>query len=166
VCIDLLYVNTAISRFQIVCFLLLLGLIGNLRNEMWQIFKKRFYTGCLEELKFLQPSCVRVTQRQILGEARERSGVDDFGCLLLETAIHHGNNIKGYLKDDGTKVWDPKPSATAAWKLAGSLVIRSIRNRKQKMQTEQAVENEHKVFVESIVNTMVDSLGQYGRRSR
>jgi hypothetical protein len=166
VCIDLLYVNTIISRFQIVCLLLLLGLITNLRNQMWQLFKKRFFTYCMEELKFLQPSCLRPTQRQVLSEAREMSGVDDFGCLLLETAIHHGNNIKGYLRDDDGKVWDPKPSATAAWKLAGSLVIRSIRNRKQKMQTEQAVENEHKVFVESIVNTMVDSLGQYGRRSR
>jgi hypothetical protein len=164
VCIDLLYVNTAISRFQIVCFLLLLGLIGNLRNEMWQIFKKRFYTGCLEELKFLQPSCVRVTQRQILGEARERSGVDDFGCLLLETAIHHGNNIKGYLKDDGTKVWDPKPSATAAWKLAGSLVIRAIRHRKKISKSEKMVEDEKKVFVENIVNTMVDSVGTFARR--
>jgi hypothetical protein len=90
--------------------------------------------------------------------------VDDFGYLLLETAIHHGNNIKGYLKDDGTRVWDPKPSATAAWKLAGSLVIRAIRNRKKNSKVQEEVQKEHTIYMENIVNTMVGSLGSYGRR--
>ncbi|CAE7420462.1 Herc6, partial [Symbiodinium sp. CCMP2456] len=53
-------------------------------------------------------------------------------------------------------VWDPSPSSTAAWKLAFSLVTKSLRRqklmRKQKMDTKQEVHQ----FIERIVHQMVD----------
>jgi hypothetical protein len=158
VCIDLLYLNPFITRFQIVCLLILIGMQSELRNSLWLQFKKKYFVGSMDELQFLQPSCLRTAQKQILSEALEKSGVDDFGNLLLETAIHHGNNIKGYLRLDGTNIWDPKPSASAAWKLAGSLVIRAIRNRKKASREATETREGNENFMEDIVDVMVDNV--------
>lgn len=57
----------------------------------------------------------------------ERTSTDDYGNMLLETAIGHGTNIRELARDMSVSVWDPSPSSTAAWKLAFSLVTKSLR---------------------------------------
>ena len=159
IAIDLLYLNPYISRFQIVCLVILFAVILNYRTDLWLEFKKKYFLTSMKELEFLQPSCVRTVQKQTLTDCLAKSGVDDFGTMLLETSIHHGNNIRGYLqKSERNKVWDPKPSATAAWKLAGSLVIRAIRARKIRLNIETKSKKQTKEFMKNIVDSLVSKV--------
>jgi hypothetical protein len=161
-CFDLLYTNPFISRFQIVCLAALLGLWLNYRMDLWLDFKKRYFLGSLKELEFLQPSCVREAQRQTLMDAVDKTSTDDFGTILLETAVHHGSNIKGYLNDDeqlSKRVWDPNPAARAAWKLAGSLVMRAIRERKARLGIITKKKEEDRRYMASVVQTFIHRVG-------
>lgn len=156
--LDLLYLNPFISRAQIVAAILMFALSLNYRTDLWQDFKKRYYQASMKELEFLQPSCLRSAQKHTLLDALDKTSIDDFGALLFETAIHHGNNIKDYLKqEDGAKIWDPSVSARAAWKLAGSLVIRAIRARKARIQLDSSRSELKDSFIKSIVGTMVET---------
>ena len=158
IAIDLLYLNPYISRFQIVCVVALVGLILNLRTDLWLAFKGKYYRASMKELEFLQPSCLRDAQKHTLNDSLDKSSVEDFGTLLLETSIHHGNNIREYLKSaEKGKIWDPNPGARAAWKLAGSLVIRAIRNRKRIQGVVKKTKRDDKEFVNSVVHAMVSS---------
>ena len=154
--IDMLYMNPLITRFQIVCSVAAICTLLDLRIEMWQDFKRRYFVSSLKELEFLQPSCLRTAQKQTLAEALVKTGVDDFGTLLFETSVHHGNNIRDYFqKDTGEKIWDPNPAARAAWKLAGSLVIRAIRARKQREGQDMHKTTEDKRFMTSVVRAFI-----------
>lgn len=164
VAIDILYLNPFISRFQIVCVVSLIVVAVNLRIDLWNGFKRRYYTASLEELEFLQPSCIRSAQKETLIDALDKSGVEDFGTLVLETAVHHGNNIRDYLKrEDGTKIWDPSPGARAAWKLAGTLVIRAIRHRKAKEKAEAEVQASTADFAHNLVEDLIDEAMDVGK---
>ncbi len=159
--LDILYVNPFISRFQIVCIGYLALVMWNVRTDLWLEFKKRYYSKSLKELEFLQPSCVRPAQKQILTDATDKTSTDDFGTLLFETAMHHGNNIKEYMKrDDGKKaLWDPNPTARAAWKLAGSLVIRAIRNRKARLGIVKKKSDDDRRYMAKVVQTFIKKVG-------
>ena len=161
-CLDLLYTNPWISRFQIVCLAALVGLWLNYRMDLWLDFKKRYYLGSLKELEFLQPSCVREAQRLTLMDAADKTSTDDFGTILLETAVHHGSNIKAYLNDEdqpSKRVWDPNPAARAAWKLAGSLVMRAIRERKARLGIMSRKKEEDRRYMASVVQTFIHRVG-------
>jgi hypothetical protein len=164
--IDWLYLNPFVSRFQVVCVVILAWLLLSMRASLWNGFKRRYFKASMAELEFLQPSCLRSVQKQVLVEAANKSGVDDFGALLFETTIHHGNNIRGYLAAEGTKVWDPKPSACAAWKLAGSMVIRAIRVRKAERQTQDKIKAQDKQYMTSIVDFIVGTAQDPKRNSQ
>lgn len=158
--VDLLYMNPYISRFQIVCAISLVGTLLSYRTDLWLNFKKRYYSASMKELQFLQPSCLRAAQKQTLADAMIKTGTDDFGTLLFETAVHHGKNIGEYFKKpDGSKVWDPNPAARAAWKLAGSLVIRAIRARKIRQGKELNQKQEDKRFMTSVVRAFISRGG-------
>jgi hypothetical protein len=159
--VDVLYTNPYISRFQTVCVGALAVMSLNLRSDLWLCFKRNYYTMSLRELEFLQPSCIRAAQKQIFADALVKTGTEDFGTLLLETAVHHGNNIKDYLNEpEGKKkVWDPNPGARAAWKLAGSLVIRSIRSRKERLGIQKKKTEEDRSYMASVVQTFIKRVG-------
>jgi hypothetical protein len=162
--IDLLYSNPFVSRFQIVCLAVITGLLLNLRIDLWQAFKRRYYAASLKELEFLQPSCVREAQKLTLMDATDKTSVDDFGTLVLETAIHHGRNIRDYFKkENGERVWDPNPGARAAWKLAGSMVIRAIRSRKSQLGIVKKQREDDKRFMSSVVQTFIRKVGGASR---
>ena len=163
VAIDLLYLNPYISRFQIVCLVLLFTILINYRTGLWLDFKKKYFMTSMRELEFLQPSCIRTLQKMTLLDNLKKSGVEDFGTLLLETSIHHGNNIRGYLqKSERVKAWDPKPSATAAWKLAGSLVIRAIRTRKARLNLDKKIKKDTNQYVANVLEAMISNTAVSG----
>lgn len=153
---DVLSLNSYISKFQI-CVLLLLA-AGNAvyRADMWNGFKRKYLLLQTQDLHYQAPSTVRQLQRKTLLQFLERTSTDDYGNMLLETSIGHGTNIRELARDMSVSVWDPSPSSTAAWKLAFSLVTKSLRRqklmRKQKMDTKQEVHR----FIERIVHQMVD----------
>jgi hypothetical protein len=160
--IDFLFLNPYISRFQIICLFALLWFGISFREQLWSSFKRRYYVNSLAELEFLQPSCIRTTQRETLHDALDKSGVEDFGTLLLETAIHHGNNIKDHLRQrEGAMIWDPNPAARAAWKLAGSLVIRTIRSRKHASKEIDKSKEKTRDIMSTIIAGMVHSAASY-----
>jgi alpha-tubulin suppressor-like RCC1 family protein len=153
--LDVLYLNGDLTKLQVIVVISILGLHAYYRAELWNFFKRKYLLLCTQELHFYQPSAVRQLQRRTLLEFLDRLSTDDYGFMLMETAIRHGGNIRELARDTSVKVWDPAPSATAAWKLAFSLVTKSL--RRQRMERDKKVNNkdEMKIYIEKIVVDMV-----------
>ncbi|CAJ1364560.1 unnamed protein product, partial [Effrenium voratum] len=153
---DVLSLNSYISKYQICILLLLAAMNAVYRADMWNAFKRKYLLLQTQDLHYQAPSTVRQLQRKTLLQFLERTSTDDYACMLLETSIGHGTNIRELARDMSVSVWDPSPSSTAAWKLAFSLVTKSLRRqklmRKQKMDTKTEVHR----FIERIVHEMVD----------
>ncbi|KAF4729816.1 hypothetical protein FOZ62_017620, partial [Perkinsus olseni] len=122
-CLDALYFNTSITKFQLIVAILGIVVVLFCRHALWKIFTRRYLLKLTQELKFHQPSALREPQKRALLDFLYKMSVDDYQLLLLETSIHHGNNVREILRAAARAklthhVWDPRPSATAAWKLA------------------------------------------------
>jgi alpha-tubulin suppressor-like RCC1 family protein len=165
---DVLYLNAAISKFKIIMVVILLGICAYYRAGLWDAFKRRYYLLCTRELQFYQPSVLREIQKRTLNEFLHRTSTDDYGLMLLETSIHHGNNVREIARDTALAVWDPAPSATAAWKLAASLVIKSVRRQKQLKQARMEAKAEVVTFINNCVldcvYKAVDMADGHGKR--
>lgn len=148
---DVLYLNASISKFKVICVVILMSIGAYYRNGLWDAFKRRYYLLCTRELQFYQPSVLREIQKRTLTEFLHRTSTDDYGFMLLETSIHHGNNVREIARDTALQVWDPAPSATAAWKLAASLVIKSVRRQKQLKQARMDAKAEVVTFINNCV---------------
>eukprot|EP00391_Amoebophrya_sp_Ameob2_P004216 CAMPEP_0179000930 /NCGR_PEP_ID=MMETSP0795-20121207/11001_1 /TAXON_ID=88552 /ORGANISM="Amoebophrya sp., Strain Ameob2" /LENGTH=1404 /DNA_ID=CAMNT_0020694093 /DNA_START=293 /DNA_END=4507 /DNA_ORIENTATION=- len=123
-------------RFQLVLVIAIFCAVALLRSNYWKVFKKKYYLLATRYLHYVQPSCVRTTAKELLVDFANNVSVEDYGNLLLDCVITHGQNLTDIARASGYKVWDPKPSATAAWKLAGSLVTRGIHAQKKKAGAE------------------------------
>lgn len=166
--VDLLFLNGSISKFQIVMALLLVITVAMYRASLFDNFKRKYLLQLTRELQYFQPSCLRSIQRQTLVEYLGRSSTDDYGILLMETSIRHGGNIKELARDTGITVWDPAPSATAAWKLAMSLVLKALRRqkllRRAKIKTKAEIVADIEKLVLGIVYEAVDNAVGHGKR--
>jgi alpha-tubulin suppressor-like RCC1 family protein len=152
---DVLYLNSDISKFKVICVVILMSVCAYYRNGLWDAFKRRYYLLCTRELHYIQPSVLRDIQKRTLSEFLHRTSTDDYGFMLLETSIHHGNNVREIAQKTSLQVWDPAPSATAAWKLAASLVIKSVRRQKQLKQARMEAKAEVVTFIN---NTVIDCI--------
>ncbi|CAD7949338.1 unnamed protein product [Amoebophrya sp. A120] len=123
-------------RFRLVLAISIFMAIALLRSSYWKVFKKKYYLLATRYLHYVQPSCVRTPAKELLVDFANNVAVEDYGVLLLDCVITHGANIAQIARSSGYKIWDPKPSATAAWKLAGSLVMRGITAQKKKASHE------------------------------
>eukprot|EP00928_Gymnodinium_smaydae_P071504 TRINITY_DN55061_c0_g1_i1.p1 TRINITY_DN55061_c0_g1~~TRINITY_DN55061_c0_g1_i1.p1 ORF type:complete len:1219 (+),score=254.23 TRINITY_DN55061_c0_g1_i1:318-3974(+) len=167
---DVLWLNEQLSKFQIVLVIMILGVFNYYQGLLWAKFKKRYYLFCTQELQYCQPSCTRKLQRETLLDFLKNTSVDDYGLLLLQTTIRHGQNIRELARDTGVKVWDPPPSVTAAWKLAFSLVRKSLQRnalkKKLKDEKSKAIHSWISRVVEEIVERAVDIAAGHGSRLR
>lgn len=153
--LDVLFLNEAISKFQVVVVVSIAAVLAHFRSDLWTYFKRRYLLLYTQELHYYQPAVVRQLQRKTLLEFLHDTSTDDYGMLLLETAIRHGGNIRELARDTSVIVWDAAPTATAAWKLAFSLVRKSIRRQKLLVKRRLEEEREHERFVEGIVIEIV-----------
>eukprot|EP00930_Biecheleria_cincta_P029896 TRINITY_DN20740_c0_g2_i1.p1 TRINITY_DN20740_c0_g2~~TRINITY_DN20740_c0_g2_i1.p1 ORF type:complete len:1061 (-),score=143.31 TRINITY_DN20740_c0_g2_i1:367-3120(-) len=154
---DLLILNTTVSKFQICCAMALAAVVCVYRTDMWNAFKRKYILLKTQDLHYQAPSAVRQLQRKTLLEFLERTSTDDYALTLLETAIGHGSNIKEMARDMGIRVWDPAPSATASWKLAFSLVTKSLKRQKMLRQSRLDTKKQVHQFIENIVHKMIDT---------
>eukprot|EP00913_Durusdinium_trenchii_P002581 g2388.t1 len=169
---DVLSLNSYISKYQICVLLLLAAMNAVYRADMWNAFKRKYLLLQTqertdgEEMGRYQQQLQRKTLLQFL----ERTSTDDYANMLLETSIGHGTNIRELARDMSVSVWDPSPSSTAAWKLAFSLVTKSLRRqkllRKQKMDTKQEVHRFIERIVHEMVDTAVDTAAGHGARMK
>eukprot|EP00401_Gymnodinium_catenatum_P004700 CAMPEP_0117468704 /NCGR_PEP_ID=MMETSP0784-20121206/6315_1 /TAXON_ID=39447 /ORGANISM="" /LENGTH=561 /DNA_ID=CAMNT_0005262725 /DNA_START=452 /DNA_END=2135 /DNA_ORIENTATION=- len=168
--VDALYINPELSKYQMVMFLCLLFVFGLLREQLWNAFKRKYLLHCTQELQYYQPSCVRTLQQRTLLEFLKQTSIDDYGMLLLQTAIRHGQNMRELHRDISVRVWDPSPTSTAAWKLAFSLVTKSLKRgaskRKQKEEQKKEMLNWIALLVLDIVDKAVDTAAGHGSRLR
>ena len=152
--VDLLYMNFAISRLQLVVASVGLVCLGIYREGISDVFHRRKVLAAASALYFYQPSTLRAPQRACVSEFVQMQSTSVVEDLLMETAIYHGNNIKELVKQVRGEVWDPRPSATAAWKLAVSLVSKSLTYRKaQKLK-----ENDHRILLVDGLRNIVDDV--------
>ncbi len=138
---DVLY-ETYVTRFQIVIMLAMFIIAAYLRAGLWNRFKMKRLLITTQEMSYIQPSSLRTIQRRTLLEYIENTSVDDYQNMLMETAVHQGNNIRSVVRAVGLPVWDPRPCATAAWKLAASHVVKAMNQQKAitKSRTEKRLE--------------------------
>mmetsp|Transcript_34097 Transcript_34097/g.77773 ORF Transcript_34097/g.77773 Transcript_34097/m.77773 type:complete len:1232 (+) Transcript_34097:65-3760(+) len=128
--IDVAYLNVEASKFQILICIAIAIIVAHYRSNLWSAFHRKYLLLCTQELYYHQPAVLRKLQRETLIEFLKHTSTEDYGLMLLETAIRHGNNIREIARDTSIQVWDPSPAATAAWKLAFSLVTKSLRRQK------------------------------------
>jgi len=129
---DVMFLNERISKFQIVIAGIGCFMVAYYRHVLWTLFKRKFFLLSSQQLQYFHPSVLRSLQKRTLLEFLHNTAIEDYGVLLLETVIRNGNNIREIARDTRILIWDPSPTATAAWKLAFSLVTKSIRKQKQK----------------------------------
>lgn len=154
--IDVAFLNGQLSKFQIVMVLLLTASLAHYRENLWGKFKRKYLLLCTQESHFYQPSALRNLQRRTLQEFLEQTSTDDYELMLFETTMRHGANIRELARDLSIKVWDPAPTATASWKLAFSVVTRSIRRSKLLREQKKAMKAEIQRWLEKMVLDMVD----------
>jgi len=167
---DILFLNGSLSKFQIVAIMLLLAINALHRADIWNSFKRKFLLLMTQDLHYHQPAVLRQLQRRTLLEFLEKTSSDDYNMILLDTAVRHGGNIREMARDTSITVWDPAPSATAAWKLAFSLVTKSLKRqkmaRKQMRDARESVEAFIANLVVNVVYKAVDAAEGHGSRMR
>ncbi|KAF4677863.1 hypothetical protein FOL47_008928 [Perkinsus chesapeaki] len=133
----------------------------------------RYLLKLTQELKFYQPSALREPQKRALMDFLHKMSVEDYQMLLLETSIHHGNNVREILRAAAKaklahQVWDPRPSATAAWKLAVSLVVKAMKkqqsNRRVQLEDRMQLLQKIRGIVLSVADAAVDNAEGHGMR--
>lgn len=154
-CFDVLFLNSFIDKYQVIMVILLAAINAVYRADAWNAFKRKYLLLMTQDLNYQQPSALRQLQRRTLIEVLSRNSEDDFANMLMDTAISHGNNIRELARDMSIKVWDPSPSATAAWKLAFSLVTKSLRRQKLLRKKKNTTKQEVIKFIEDLVHEMV-----------
>mmetsp|Transcript_64457 Transcript_64457/g.153848 ORF Transcript_64457/g.153848 Transcript_64457/m.153848 type:complete len:1243 (+) Transcript_64457:75-3803(+) len=149
--LDVAYLNVEASKFQILVCIAIGGVVAHYRSNLWSAFHRKYLLLCTQELYYHQPSVLRKLQRETMIEFLKCTSTEDYGLMLLETAIRHGNNIRELARDTSIKVWDPSPAATAAWKLAFSLVTKSLRRQKAVNRQKRQDKADLLMFVEKLV---------------
>eukprot|EP00397_Hematodinium_sp_SG-2012_P008472 GEMP01008534.1.p1 GENE.GEMP01008534.1~~GEMP01008534.1.p1 ORF type:complete len:745 (+),score=143.15 GEMP01008534.1:330-2564(+) len=131
--VDWLFLNPMISDIQIFLASFLTCAIMYYRDTLWDRFWRTHLVHCLMDLDFTQPACLRIMQKEQLFETLKNCHTEDFGNLLMNTCIAHGNNMKDdpNVFEENPRVWPPAPTATAAWKMCKSLVVRSMKRQKE-----------------------------------
>ena len=69
---------------------------------------RKYYLVCARQLHYMQPSCVRDLQRTMLIDLAENVSVEDFGTILMDCCITHGNSLREIAESSGYRIWDPK----------------------------------------------------------
>lgn len=99
---------------------------------------------------------------------RDNLSTEDYGQFLLETTITRGSNLCKLARSTGIDIWDPKPSATAAWKLAVSIVRKAVRKQKKNLQEEMDIRvgviTAIREWVYTMAEVAVDNASGHGKR--
>ncbi|CAD7961947.1 unnamed protein product [Amoebophrya sp. A25] len=155
-------------RFRLLVAISLFCFVALLRSNYYKYFKKKYYLLATRYLHYMQPSCVRSGAKELLVDFANNVAVEDYGNLLLDCVITHGNNLQQIAHTSGYRFWDPRPSATAAWKMAGSLVGRGIAEQKKKASRELNVKAQMIQWISDMIyqcaSEAVDSATGHGKR--
>jgi len=153
---DVLYLNPSISKFQIIMALCGAGFVAYYRQILWNLFKRKHFLLTTQRLQYRHPSILRTLQKRTLLEFVHNTSIDDYSVLLLETCVMNGNNIREIARDMRITVWDPTPTATAAWKLAFSLVTKSLKRQKQVRQLKKEEKVGTLEFIKNLILELAD----------
>merc|ERR1719326_1359828 len=153
---DILFLNPRIAKFQIVMAAAAAAVVAYYRNILWNLFKRKHFLLSTQKLQYRHPSILRTLQKRTLLEFVHNTSIDDYAILLLETCIMNGNNIREIARDMRITVWDPTPTATAAWKMAFSLVTKSLKKQKQVRQLKKQEKQQTLEFVKKLLFDLAD----------
>eukprot|EP00930_Biecheleria_cincta_P069549 TRINITY_DN57279_c0_g1_i1.p1 TRINITY_DN57279_c0_g1~~TRINITY_DN57279_c0_g1_i1.p1 ORF type:complete len:1267 (-),score=179.17 TRINITY_DN57279_c0_g1_i1:153-3884(-) len=157
VMLDILQVNPNITNFQFAILLLLLAVVAAYRSDLWNIFKRKYLLLQTQDLHYQCPQALRQLQRKTLLQYLAQKSTDDYEALLLDTAVSVGANVRELARDVSIQVWDPSPSSTAAWKLAFSLITRTLRRQKLLRRNKMDAKQEILKFIEGICLEMAEN---------
>lgn len=166
--LDVGFLNGKISKFQLLCVIALGCIVGIHRSDLANKFRRKYLLICTQELHYFRPSALRPLQRRTLLDFLKTTSTEDYLSALLETSIRHGANIRELARSTGITVWDPSPAATASWKLAFSLVTKSLRRqkllRRKQLDSMGEMRNVIQKMVVDIVYRAVDEALGHGLR--
>lgn len=168
--IDVLWVNEKVTKDDIILVFVIAGAFCYYRDQLWSTFRRKQWLYLTQELQYYQPSCCRELQKKTLLEFMKKTSAEDYGMMLIETAIRHGQNVREIARDVDMKVWDPSPTATAAWKLALSLVTKSLKINNIRKRKKDDIKSEIQDWIGRLVVDMVykavDDASGHGSRLR
>jgi len=157
-----------VSRLRLVCGLLCAVIVAYTRRCLYDAFRRKRFLLMTSHLNYVQPSVLRELQKKTMKDFRHNLSSEDYGQFLLETTVNRGGNLRRLAQHTGIVVWDPKPSATAAWKLATSLVRKAIRNQKKDGQKKQDIKvgvvKEIRSWIFQMTEVAVDQASGHGKR--
>lgn len=154
---DALYLNRDLTKFQMVILVSLVTVCARHRDYMWDRFKRKMYLLMTQEFAYLSPAYCRTLHRGTLVEGLAQTSTDDYGVLLMDTVISSGTNIRELARDTRMRVWDRAPAATAAWKLAFSLVTKWLKRNNYKKRAKE----EHKEEMRALIGGMVSNIVEH-----
>jgi len=155
---DWLFLNPFVNNLQIVMAIVCHGLILYYRDSLWEIHWRRHLVRCTSYLNYMQPSVMRILQKETLYNTLKNGHTEEYGQLLLNTCIAHGNNMidDPSRRDDTVRVWDPHPVVRAAWKLTKSFAVRHNRHVREVKQARIKAKADTLHFVKAVIKGCID----------
>eukprot|EP00921_Rhytidocystis_pertsovi_P009798 GHVQ01015745.1.p1 GENE.GHVQ01015745.1~~GHVQ01015745.1.p1 ORF type:complete len:591 (-),score=84.41 GHVQ01015745.1:463-1974(-) len=96
-------------------------------KSLYQQWTRRHVLIDIVQIQTTQMSTLRNIHKRLLQLHFNESCTEDFMWFLSQMMIHRGSNIRTILQDVGLPVYDPRPAAKAAWKLAVSAALKESR---------------------------------------
>eukprot|EP00397_Hematodinium_sp_SG-2012_P004834 GEMP01004848.1.p1 GENE.GEMP01004848.1~~GEMP01004848.1.p1 ORF type:complete len:966 (+),score=191.19 GEMP01004848.1:747-3644(+) len=156
------------SRLRLVCGFIASLICAMTRRGLYGVFRRKRFLLKTAQLRYSQPSVLRATQIKSMTDFMSNLSTEDYGQFLLDTTVHRGANLKALAIHTGLLYHDARPAATAAWKLAASLVRRGVRMQKRIEKKEVDITVGVVVAIREWVYQMaeaaVDQAGGHGKR--
>ncbi|CAD7945073.1 unnamed protein product [Amoebophrya sp. A25] len=164
VILDNMYLNAKLSNSQILQAFTVFFAYNVYRKTLFRRWKRAYLLLTTQELQYYQPSVFRNLHRKTMLEFLERAPLEEYQNLLLETAIHHGCNIRDPTKDLTIRPNRPAPTATAAWKMTIGVVVHLAKTQRQLRQAKVEEKRQDSNFCQNIITECADKAIDFLRR--
>jgi len=157
-------------RFKLSLVLMMAFIWASFRRGLYLFHRRKVALLQTAQLRYCNPSVMRHVQKVTLAAFVDETSTEDYSHMLLETTVSKGEYIRSLGRKTGTEVWDPRPSALAAWKLSVSLVRKGIRKQKHdelnKLKTKVNVVMSIAEWVYQMSDDAVNNASGHGGRMR
>ncbi|CEM38389.1 unnamed protein product [Vitrella brassicaformis CCMP3155] len=165
VLVDTLYIHPQPSSLGLALVAVLLMLVVSYRQKVYEEYHRQELLQLTNEAIRLSPATMRTPQKRVLGQIWDNTSTADYEWHLINTLIHKGQNIRNLVEavrkqmgasGGASAIIDPSPAATAAWRLAASLVMRAVRKQKREREKEVRIQFEVYSDIQQMVHKLVD----------
>ena len=162
--VDHLYLVAGATPFIVLRAVFVHVAYAHFRMGLWKRWRRRYLMLTTTEAKVNQPTLFKPLHRKVCLEFLDRSSVDEYEMLLLETLVFNGFNIRDPSKDFSLVSRPASPSATAAWKICISFAEK-LSSRQKLLKQEKVMERKKTMgFMQDLIYLCADKAIYFLRR--